>query len=184
MPLLNLYARVRFFVHVCTRDRGCSAHPAFPAPSSYRGRQSTQSSGASCRGVVNSCLESTCLKASLRSNGSRECAPDDRLRDAIHLFLFVATMDCFVANAPRNDASACVAIPSTVIGLAEGENRWWRGDDGAAPTAARQPAPQEFAPTNECPCGSFAGRIFRSANGCCRRPDRSPPAPCRDRACA
>src|SRR5712671_1553862 len=104
--------------------------------------------------------------------------------EAIHLFLFVATMDCFVANAPRNDASACVAIPSTVIGLAEGENRWWRGDDGAAPTAARQPAPQEFAPTNECPCGSFAGRIFRSENGCCHRPDRSPPAPYRDRACA
>src|SRR5712671_4092160 len=47
--------------------------------------------------------------------------------EAIHLFLFVATMDCFVASAPRNDASACVAIPSTVIGLAEGENRWWRG---------------------------------------------------------
>src|SRR6267378_7219337 len=47
--------------------------------------------------------------------------------EAIHLFLFLATMDCFVASAPRNDASACVAIPSTVIGLAEGENRWWRG---------------------------------------------------------
>ena len=34
MPPLDLYARVRFFVQVCTRDRGCSAHPAFPAPSS------------------------------------------------------------------------------------------------------------------------------------------------------
>jgi len=57
MPPLNLYARVRFFVHVCTRDRGCSAHPAFPAPScSYRGWQSTQSSGASRRGVANVCL--------------------------------------------------------------------------------------------------------------------------------
>jgi hypothetical protein len=33
LPPLNLYARVRFFVHFCTRDRGCSAHPAFPAPS-------------------------------------------------------------------------------------------------------------------------------------------------------
>jgi hypothetical protein len=30
---LNLYARVRFFAQFCTRDRGCSAHPAFPAPS-------------------------------------------------------------------------------------------------------------------------------------------------------
>ena len=38
LPPLNLYARVRFFVHFCTRDRGCSAHPAFPAPScSFRG---------------------------------------------------------------------------------------------------------------------------------------------------
>src|SRR5665647_740208 len=30
---LNLYARVRFFAQFCTRDRGCSTHPAFPAPS-------------------------------------------------------------------------------------------------------------------------------------------------------
>jgi hypothetical protein len=30
-----LYARVRVFVQVCTRDRGCSAHPAFPAPSFF-----------------------------------------------------------------------------------------------------------------------------------------------------
>jgi len=25
-----------FFVRKCTRDRGCSADPAFPAPSAYR----------------------------------------------------------------------------------------------------------------------------------------------------
>jgi len=57
LPPLNLYARVRFFVHVCTRDRGCSAHPAFPAPSCcYRGRQSTQSSGASRREIARLCL--------------------------------------------------------------------------------------------------------------------------------
>ena len=28
-----LYARGRTFVHTCSRDLGCSAHPAFPAPS-------------------------------------------------------------------------------------------------------------------------------------------------------
>src|SRR6202022_1264405 len=33
LPPLNLYARVRFLYAFCTRDRGCSAHPAFPAPS-------------------------------------------------------------------------------------------------------------------------------------------------------
>jgi hypothetical protein len=32
MPPLNLYARVRIFCAYCTRDRGCSVHPAFPAP--------------------------------------------------------------------------------------------------------------------------------------------------------
>ena len=39
---------------------------------------SCKASGASRREVANVCL------ASLRANGSRECAPDDRLREAIH----------------------------------------------------------------------------------------------------
>jgi len=30
---LYLYARVRLYIISCTRDRGCSKHPAFPAPS-------------------------------------------------------------------------------------------------------------------------------------------------------
>src|SRR6185369_10669364 len=33
-------------VRNCTRDRGCSVHPVFPAPSSLRGRQATQSPDA------------------------------------------------------------------------------------------------------------------------------------------
>src|SRR5216684_2622944 len=37
-PPLNLYARVRFLFPFCTRDRGCSAHPAFPAPSDFKAR--------------------------------------------------------------------------------------------------------------------------------------------------
>ena len=52
-------------------------------------------------------------KSSLRANGSRECAPDDRLREAIHSAA-CGEMDCFrlrslsyggqvVAVAPRND---------------------------------------------------------------------------------
>jgi len=37
---LNLYARVRTFLCInCTRDRGCSAHPVFPAPFSWRGKR-------------------------------------------------------------------------------------------------------------------------------------------------
>ena len=43
---LNLYARVRLFpcAH-CTRDRGCSAHPAFPAPSSSRAKRKSRTWG-------------------------------------------------------------------------------------------------------------------------------------------
>ena len=55
---LNLYARVRFAIASCTRDRGCSAHPVFPAPSILGGRRKLQNSGASRRGE-----EMVCLKA-------------------------------------------------------------------------------------------------------------------------
>src|SRR6202035_2505230 len=37
-----------FFLPLCTRDRGCSAHPAFPAPSCLRDNE-IQASGASRR---------------------------------------------------------------------------------------------------------------------------------------
>jgi hypothetical protein len=37
----------------CTRDRGCSVHPVFPAPSHFRG-QTKQSSGALCREIAKS----------------------------------------------------------------------------------------------------------------------------------
>ena len=49
MPPLDLYARVRIFCANCTRDRGCSVHPAFPAPSSFEGEKYMQTSGASRR---------------------------------------------------------------------------------------------------------------------------------------
>jgi hypothetical protein len=48
----NLYARVRFLLPICTRDRGCSAHPAFPAPSCLRDNE-TQTSGAIRREKAN-----------------------------------------------------------------------------------------------------------------------------------
>ena len=38
-----------FFVSLCTRDRGCSAHPAFPAPSRcFRGREFYSKARAKC----------------------------------------------------------------------------------------------------------------------------------------
>jgi hypothetical protein len=43
----------------------------------------------------------------LRANGSRECAPDDRLREAIHRA--AKQVDCFVAIAPLRKRLAFVA---------------------------------------------------------------------------
>ena len=66
-----------FLVRNCTRDRGCSVHPVFPAPSDFRGGQQTmQNSGERCR-----------EKAKLYP---RHCERSD----AIHLFACCA-MDCF-----------------------------------------------------------------------------------------
>jgi hypothetical protein len=42
------------------------------------------------------------MRPSLRATGSRECAPDDGLREAIH-GAASGELDCFVAYAPRND---------------------------------------------------------------------------------
>ena len=86
MPPLNLYARVRVFVHVCTRDRGCSAHPVFPAPSDQEGKAISSKArahqAARSRRRVCRCVKFESLPSS-SANGSRECAPDDRLRRTI-----------------------------------------------------------------------------------------------------
>ena len=65
----------------CTRGCGCSGPPAFPAPSEGEGFM--HHPGASRRGNAKLRLESK--RRQLRANGSRERAPDDRLRAAIHL---------------------------------------------------------------------------------------------------
>ena len=51
-----LYARVRLSLPYCTRDRGCSAHPAFPAPSFFEGDNDMKTSGASRRENANAYL--------------------------------------------------------------------------------------------------------------------------------
>jgi hypothetical protein len=49
-----------------------------------------------------------CVGSSLRANGSRECAPDDRFREAIQNLLS-GLLDCFVAFAPLRKRVAFVA---------------------------------------------------------------------------
>src|SRR5260221_14422276 len=79
--------RVRSTTTKCTRGRGCNGHPAFPTPSF--GRELPAQPGRiaprdrECASEIRT--------PSLRANGSRECAPDDRLREAIHS-VFLATL--------------------------------------------------------------------------------------------
>jgi hypothetical protein len=63
-----------FFCAQCTRDRGCSAHPVFPAPSIPMGAKKMQSSGTTCREIADT--HSLVIPAT----GSAEWPPDDRLR--------------------------------------------------------------------------------------------------------
>jgi len=56
MSPLDLYARVRFLPLYCTRDRGCSAHPAFPALSDWRGRDVDGKPRANCAARSRRCV--------------------------------------------------------------------------------------------------------------------------------
>jgi hypothetical protein len=67
-----------FILHARLRVHWASG---IPCALCFRGRIVLQTSGASRREIAEARLEFT----SLRANGSRECAPDDRLREAIHL---------------------------------------------------------------------------------------------------
>src|ERR1700747_743993 len=75
------YARV--LCSFCTRAMGALGAPGFPCALIHsEGRCSYLTRAPSCGGKAEVCL------SSLRgANGSRECAPDDRLRDeAIHRY--------------------------------------------------------------------------------------------------
>src|SRR5260370_26582405 len=75
-----LYARVQLCLHYShTRPRVQRASGIPCALSDWRGRKISFTTRASRREIADSCLST-----SLRANGSRECAPDDRLREAIH----------------------------------------------------------------------------------------------------
>jgi len=70
-----LYAHVRISYYHCTWDRGCSAHPAFPAPSGFRGRRVSRKPRA-----LRAARTRTYIPVSSPATGSAEWPPDDRLR--------------------------------------------------------------------------------------------------------
>src|SRR3984893_5180579 len=59
-----------FLCTFCTRDRGCSVHPVFPAPSFLEGRFSCKTSSASRCEITESYAKMEAL--------SRQIAPDHR----------------------------------------------------------------------------------------------------------
>ena len=65
VPRLYLYARVRISLQHCTRDRGCSKHPAFPAPSFWREGIPANLGRKSRREKVKSCLRTSTQTNSL-----------------------------------------------------------------------------------------------------------------------
>src|SRR5258705_13045522 len=86
------------FLHFCTRDRRCSAHPAFPAPSDIFGRNFCKTSGEPRREIAEPYLKfSTSLRAA-------EATPTVIASEAKQsIARATVTMDCFVRFAPRND---------------------------------------------------------------------------------
>ena len=102
---LDLYARVHLYHSTGTRDRGCSVHPAFPAPSNRRGRDVTGKPRAyrAARSRRHISFDA------YRLFETRIKAPSTSLRAKRSNPTFLCCgMDCFVASAPRNDVDGLV----------------------------------------------------------------------------
>src|ERR1700736_4863392 len=96
-----------FFAQFCTRDRGCSAHPAFPAPSDFKARNYGHNSGEWRREMAKSCPSSS-LRGALATKqsilplcGAMDCSHGECVcqgRAVTFLFdcghLFVPTPGC------------------------------------------------------------------------------------------
>ena len=77
-----------FLCTYCTRDRGCSAHPVFPAPSDFRGRNDHARLGRIVPRERETMPE---ILTVIASEAKQSISPRQE------------RMDCFVASAPRND---------------------------------------------------------------------------------
>src|SRR4029453_5384288 len=81
MSWLYLSKPCAFFRYFSTRRCGCIQRPAFPAPSVRERDNEMSNLGRNRVARLRTCV----YPPSLRANGPRECAPDDRLREAIQL---------------------------------------------------------------------------------------------------
>jgi hypothetical protein len=90
------------------RGKRRRVHWAPGIPHALLGADDLASLGQSCAAGPR-----TCVSASLRANGSRECAPDDRLREAIQLWRSGYKAGLPRRYAPRNDAGLKTACSKT-----------------------------------------------------------------------
>ncbi len=90
----NLYARVPpFAVCIGTRDRGCSAHPVFPAPSDWRGREVDSKPRA-----ISAARRRNCIHRHCEPTGRANAHPMTGSAKQSILSLR-GTMDCFASLA-------------------------------------------------------------------------------------
>src|ERR1700738_4263307 len=72
-----------FVCVLCTRDRGCSAHPVFPAPSDFMGGDSQHASGATRREIAELhllILPFITIGVILRSTSDAQAPPENQGR--------------------------------------------------------------------------------------------------------
>src|ERR1700681_2365221 len=132
----------------CTRDRGCSAHPVFPAPSCFLGVE---------------------IEARLGRIAQRECRRFSRgghceRSEAIQLFSFL--LEQWIASSQGLLAMTLQGAslsPQRSSGSRRRDPVVAVADDREAPTAAPPPVLPESLPRSGCPCESFSGRTSRSA---------------------
>jgi len=84
-----------FDAHFCTRDRGCSKHPAFPAPSSFLGETILQSPGERAAGM----RRCVCVGWVEHSETHRLAYRHDGYRFAPPILRTCGPMDCFASLA-------------------------------------------------------------------------------------
>jgi hypothetical protein len=134
-----LYARVRLYHFDGTRDRGCSVHPAFPAPFDWRGREVDGKPRAPHAARSRTHILSTpvgCLKFESKLH-QHHCERSE----AIQLSLRCG-MDCFVASAPRNDLDGLMRSFRLSAAASSGARS---GRDPAPSTAAASALPSYAA---------------------------------------
>jgi hypothetical protein len=67
-----------FFVHVCTRDRGCSVHPVFPAPSVWRVKEISGKARAKRAARSRNCV-CRCLTVESEIGPEKKCRSRGRI---------------------------------------------------------------------------------------------------------